>query len=228
MSIESRALTDSAGDRIVIESTDNTVALTAYSGGDDIVVGPFTPAALRAAVDAVAPAPVHECPNPSAHEDREDDVTLLRHDLALMERRAEKAEEVADARRAEIVRLSQDRNDWEGNALDAEDRAEKAEQERDEWKDSAIKAMADLERAEQPRPLTPDAIESVLHDILPLSTEHLKADDIANIASDLHAALTEPTRPEGAEKVEAVLHQYWSGDINGDDLADRIAEEMNR
>ena len=35
-------------------------------------------------------------------------------------------------------------------------------------------------------------------------------------------------RPEGAEKVEAVLHQYWSGDINGDDLADRIAEEMNR
>ena len=44
----------------------------------------------------------------------------------------------------------------------------------------------------------------------------------------LVAALTEPTRPEGAEKVEAVLHQYWSGDIDGDDLADRIAEEMNR
>ena len=44
----------------------------------------------------------------------------------------------------------------------------------------------------------------------------------------LAAALTEPTRPEGAEKVEAVLHQYWSGDINGDDLADRIVEEMNR
>lgn len=37
-----------------------------------------------------------------------------------------------------------------------------------------------------------------------------------------------PTRPEGAEKVEAVLNQYWSGDINGDDLADRIVEEMNR
>ena len=44
----------------------------------------------------------------------------------------------------------------------------------------------------------------------------------------LRAALTEPTRPEGAEKVEAVLRQYWSGDINGADLADRIAEEMNR
>ena len=45
----------------------------------------------------------------------------------------------------------------------------------------------------------------------------------------LTAALTEPPkRPEGAEKVEAVLHQYWSGDVDGDDLADRIAEEMNR
>ena len=45
----------------------------------------------------------------------------------------------------------------------------------------------------------------------------------------LTAALTEPpARPEGAEKVEAVLNQYWSGDINGDDLADRIVEEMNR
>lgn len=54
----------------------------------------------------------------------------------------------------------------------------------------------------------------------------------AAIGSDLWrdvltAALT-PPRPEGAEKVEAVLHQYWSGDIDGDDLADRIAEEMNR
>ena len=44
----------------------------------------------------------------------------------------------------------------------------------------------------------------------------------------LVAGLTEPTRPEGAEKVEAVLHQYWAGDINGDELANRIAEEMNR
>ena len=64
-------------------------------------------------------------------------------------------------------------------------------------------------------------------------------DDISGVAKGRAMALVEaviteitrpepPTRPEGAEKVEAVLHQYWSGDINGDDLADRIAEEMNR
>ena len=53
------------------------------------------------------------------------------------------------------------------------------------------------QRAEQPRALTADAIESVLHDILPLTTERLEGDDIADIAFDLHAALTEPpTRPE--------------------------------
>ena len=46
------------------------------------------------------------------------------------------------------------------------------------------------------------------------------------LAHAVITALTEPTRPE--EKVEAVLHQYWSGDINGDDLANRVVEEMNR
>lgn len=105
-------------------------------------------------------------------------------------------------------------------------RAEKAERERDEWKDSAIKAMADLERAEQPRPLTADAIESVLHDILPLSTEHLLADDIADIAFDLHAALTgPPPRPEGAAELEAVLSESPLGPeaVRGS-LADFLAE----
>ena len=108
---------------------------------------------------------------------------------------------------------------------EAMDRAEKAERERDEWKDSAIKAMADLERAEQPRPLTPDAIESVLHDILPLSTEHLKADDIANIASDLHAALTEPTRPTELQvlaKVSAYMDEAGGEGI--DAVTDFLAE----
>ena len=57
--------------------------------------------------------------------------------------------------------------------------------------------MSAEQRAEQPRALTADAIESVLHDILPLTTERLEGDDIADIAFDLHAALTEPpTRPE--------------------------------
>ena len=116
-------------------------------------------------------------------------------------------------------------------------RAEKAEQERDEWKDSAIKAMADLERAEQPRPLTTDAITDEMERRLIrkgvefgwfAESDINDRDTRDKVRALLVAALTEPTRPEGAEKVEAVLHQYWSGDINGDDLADRIAEEMNR
>ena len=109
-------------------------------------------------------------------------------------------------------------------------RAEKAEKERDEWEDSAIKAMADLERAEQPRPLAPDDITYEMVKRAQREEERQRGDWTAPTAMRhiLTAALTEPTRPEGAEKVEAVLNQYWSGDINGDDLANRIAEEMNR
>src|SRR5699024_776853 len=89
-------------------------------------------------------------------------------------------------------------------------------------------------RAEQPRPLTADDIEQLVTQnryrvadaIRALYPEEPMATDV--LAHAVMTALTEPTRPEGAEKVEAVLHQYWSGDINGDDLANRIAEEMNR
>ena len=88
--------------------------------------------------------------------------------------------------------------------------------------------------ADTPRPLTPDDIEQLVTQnrcrvadaIRALYPEEPMATDV--LAHAVMTALTEPTRPEGAEKVEAVLHQYWSGDINGDDLANRIAEEMNR
>lgn len=130
-------------------------------------------------------------------------------------------------------------------------RAEKAERERDEWKDSAIKAMADLERAEQPRPVsgynfvaTGGHVYQNVDDIKPLTADDITDEMIERywaamrnpgsnydeaVRRALAAALTEPpTRAEGAEKVEAVLNQYWSGDIDGDNLADRIVEEMNR
>ena len=132
-------------------------------------------------------------------------------------------------------------------------RAEEAEEERDEarryecsdldahWR--LGEALASLKeanatvaslRAEQPRPLTADDIEQLVTQnryrvadaIRALYPEEPMATDV--LANAVMTALTEPTRPEGAEKVEAVLHQYWSGDIDGDDLADRIAEEMNR
>lgn len=86
---------------------------------------------------------------------------------------------------------------------------------------------------ENPRPLAPDAITDEMVERARRSLEDdgwiVPEDGVGQLADALTAALTEsPARPEGAEKVEAVLHQYWSGDINGDDLADRIAEEMNR
>ena len=82
--------------------------------------------------------------------------------------------------------------------------------------------------ADTPRPLTPDDITDEMIDRAYAWWEGNTLAPRTGMRAMLAAALTEPTRPEGAEKVEAVLHQYWSGDINGDDLANRIVEEMNR
>src|SRR5699024_11612130 len=87
-------------------------------------------------------------------------------------------------------------------------------------------------RAAQPRPCTADGNAQlgppfrylVADAIRALCPEEPMATDV--LAHAVMTALTGPTRPE--ERVEAVLHQYWSGDINGDDLANRIVEEMNR
>ena len=95
---------------------------------------------------------------------------------------------------------------------------------------------------EPPRPLTADDITDEARNRAYRAVAALSVsdwDDLSGVAKGRAMALAEavitevtrpepPARPEGAEKVEAVLHQYWSGDINGDDLADRIAEEMNR
>ena len=98
---------------------------------------------------------------------------------------------------------------------EAMDRAEKAERERDEWKDSAIKAMADLERAEQPRPLIPDdamvlrALNADMweeHKVGPWgSLDSFRIPAVDAMRAVLTAALTEPSRPEGAERWEAWL-----------------------
>ena len=97
------------------------------------------------------------------------------------------------------------------------------------WKGVVREYKDALEKAES-RPLTPDAItdEMVERGRSAYWGPAFGGSVEERVLAILTAALTEPTRPEGAEKVEAVLRQYWSGDINGDDLADRIAEEMNR
>lgn len=159
--------------------------------------------------------------------------------------RAEKAEEVADARRAEIVRLSQDRNDWEGNALDAEDRAEKAEQERDKWKILARQAENDLNAAQRrdSRPFTPDDItddarQRAYRAVAALSVSDW--DDLSGVAKGramavVEAVITEvtrpepPARPEGAAEIEAALKEEWTfeDDEEFTDLADRLARRLH-
>ena len=108
---------------------------------------------------------------------------------------------------------------WKGVVREYKVALEKAVRERDE-------ALADAES----RPLTPDDItdEMVERGRSAYWGPAYGGSVEERVLAILTAALTEPTRPEGAEKVEAVLHQYWSGDIDGDDLADRIVEEMNR
>ena len=107
---------------------------------------------------------------------------------------------------------------WKSAVREYKDALEKAEEERDE-------ALADAES----RPLTPDAITNEMVERGQDAYWGNERTVEGRVRAILTAALTEPpARPEGAEKVEAVLHQYWSGDIDGDDLADRIAEEMNR
>ena len=101
---------------------------------------------------------------------------------------------------------------WKGVVREYKVALEKAVRERDA-------ALADAES----HPLTPDAITDEA------MRRAVKAwEETGELRPAIFAAITAPARPEGAEKVEAVLHQYWSGDIDGDDLADRIAEEMNR
>ena len=107
---------------------------------------------------------------------------------------------------------------WKGIVREYKDALEKAVRERDE-------ALADAES----RPLTPDAITNEMVERGQDAYWGNERTVEGRVRAILTAALTEPpARPEGAEKVEAVLHQYWSGDIDGDDLADRIAEEMTR
>ena len=85
-----------------------------------------------------------------------------------------------------------------------------------------------------PRTLTPDAIEVALRDCMPgAALYRLSGTQVMRLAEDMHAALTEPPkRPEGAERWEDFLIDSLDYQALTDqqiaDLADRIAEEMNR
>ena len=133
-------------------------------------------------------------------------------------------------------------------------RAEKAEQERDEarrhecsdldahWRlDETLASLKEANatvaslRAAQPRPLTADDITDEMERRLIrkgvefgwfTESDINDRDTRDKTRSLLAAALTEPTRPEGAEKVEAVIRKVVPShpeDRYGD-LADRLAE----
>ena len=182
--------TDRSHDFLVIRRGPAGISIEAQSREDEwesATAGPFTPEQLRAALDEVAPAGSYT--RTDEPDDMDGGVTA-----ALIEKEAEQ-------------RSCPDL-DAHWRLDEAQETIQRLTQERDEARaDLAEYVQAQALRA-QPRPITADDIESVLHSILPLSTEHLGPDDIADIASDLYTALTEPPRPEGAEELEALL---WNG-----------------
>lgn len=87
---------------------------------------------------------------------------------------------------------------------DAREKRVKAERERDQWRDAAQARMG--QRAEQPRPLTADDIPVMIERIrvgkIASTYRHVEEyyGDLLTIALDLA-----PSRPEGAEEIEAWL-----------------------
>ena len=83
--------------------------------------------------------------------------------------------------------------------------------------------------ADTPRPLTPDAITDEMVERALTVNADLRPKTVRRM---LTAALTEPPRPEGAERWEDFLIDSLDYQALTDqqitDLADRIAEEMNR
>lgn len=110
-----------------------------------------------------------------------------------------------------------DEADWKA-------RAEKAKEERDDLREQLEAQKPAVIR--EHRPLTAEAIESVLHDILPLTANRLGEDDIASIASDLYLALTAPARDPRAEEMQADLATAEEPEMDDEDrrlIADHLA-----
>ena len=204
-----KTITDPAGDTVRV-STGTLTAPTGhvtvkvnehYLGREYSAAAHADPAALRAALDEVAPLGKYTRTTPDP-DDMDGGVAA-----ALIEKEAEQhdATEVRELRSALARELAR------GNALqDALDAAD-------------------------PRPLTPDAITDEMVERGRVaywgSTYGGTAD--GRVRAILTAALTEPpARPEGAERWEDFLIDSLDYQALTDqqiaDLADRIAEEMNR
>ena len=138
--------------------------------------------------------------------------------------------------------------DWHGMYLAENRRAEKAERERDKARDGARVAFArfrEVDKARQevvdelyslrvaePRPLTPDAItDEMVERAVDAADRHpVAVVNRAIMREAITAALTAPTRPEGAEEVEALIEESLPGDALSDAqvraLADYLAARL--
>ena len=134
------------------------------------------------------------------------------------------AEDAADNREGAVI-AANDLHDL----LDRSNNARSWKQTSEEWQTTAEEWEKRARAAEQPRPLATDDITDEM--IERGRSAYWGPTYGGNVNERVRAILTAalaPARPEGAEKVEAVLNQYWSGDIDGTDLAALIVEEMNR
>ena len=172
---------------------------------------------------------------------------MFRRDAEKAEQERDEANERAEKHRRAVVDHStnarcwmQTSEEWQATAEEWEKRARAAEQDK-EWWIKRTELFSQMyhgtllrqKAAEQPRPLTPDAItdEMVERARNAPSFDGRLSPTPRLVREMLTAALTEPpTRPEGAEEIEAVLREEWSfGDEDGGeeafaDLAGRLAQ----
>lgn len=240
MTFYAREHTDPAGGALTITTDHQGTWVTATEGREEVTVGPFPASVLDPAV-----------PDPGTDEpvDPEGDAAYWRARaeealaaLSETEGRVTAARERTEGIREELRNADQ-------HILVERARAERAEQERDGWKrragtsaatssrllderDDARREVLAL-RAEQPRTLTPDeqmVTRFMLHEYGVTEQQAVSdewAEDRSTARESLTAALTEPpTRPEGAEEIEAAIREVVPShpeDRYGD-LANRLAE----
>ena len=244
MTYYAREHTDPAGGALTITTDQQGVWITATEGRDEVTVGPFPAATLGDDMDGgVSAARVEQEAHghdyaPCTHET----------DSEHWQARWQEAADQRDARdaAAHLWKETARRAVKEGrNYLNvtrayastrdrAVDALVKAEKERDEaratknmHKERADRERARADAAAQSRPLTAD-------DITDEMIERSKNAFLSGYGSEeeavraiLRAALTEPTRPEGAKELDPIVDEfltsYWRGDIDGADATDWLA-----
>lgn len=137
--------------------------------------------------------------------DVEDTETLLRHDLALMEKRAEQAEQEIEHLRTVLATTTRQRDE-------ADKRAPRYNYVVNQGQ--VYQHVDDI----KPRPLTPEDItEDALDRAQEVWEQADPSEDVRVTLRRMLRALTAPTRPEGAEEIETLLGdgqaaQNWHDD----------------